>query len=62
MKTKDFSQKLVLNKSTVANLEKERMNGARGGIKVPTDVSCVYTHCGETCPALSCLFCHGPSD
>lgn len=58
MKTKQFPQKLMLNKSTISNLEKEQLGNARGGFGV-TDISCPASECGITC-ADSCILCNEP--
>lgn len=41
MKQKQFNKKLVLNKSTIANLKIDEMDGAKGGI--------YYTALNRTC-------------
>jgi len=47
MKIKKFSQKLVLNKETVASLENREMNSAMGGA---TEITfCIETMC-LACP------------
>jgi natural product precursor len=43
MKTKSFGKKLVLNKSTISNLDHSEMKGIKGGT-VPS-----WTWCWETC-------------
>lgn len=49
MKTKTFNKRLVLNKKTVAHLNKKEMKGlhAGGGITSPT--KCYMMTCYKTC-------------
>lgn len=53
MKTKNFTKKLILNKTTVSNLEKMQMNDIRGGWTLNT---CAYT-CPECDTYRTCGYC-----
>lgn len=50
MKKKEITNKLALNKETVANLEKVEMNDARGGTSSLWDPKCGNTTPPDTCP------------
>ncbi len=43
MKTKSLNKKLVLNKKTVASLDKKEMSTAKGGLFTFGDIFCDYT-------------------
>ncbi|MCU0286761.1 MAG: class I lanthipeptide [Acidobacteria bacterium] len=54
MKTKKFSQKLTLNKSTIANLEKEEQTAIKAGyLNTNLEATC-YTWCGACYTRQSC--------
>jgi hypothetical protein len=53
MKTKKFSNKLVLNKKTVANLKNGEMKEVQGGKSVPS-CPCPYT---DFCPTWIFTIC-----
>ena len=56
MKSKKLDQKLVLNKTTVSNLELHEENAARGGyLNTNLDATC-YTWCGACLTRASCVY------
>lgn len=61
MKKKNLSQKLVLNKKTIADLENTEMKNLKGGTE--SDLICTLDTCTEctvkkclTVPQISCFF------
>lgn len=55
MKTKKLTQKLVLNKSTVSNLESHEERAIKGGyLNTAIDETC-YTWCGVCLTRASCI-------
>lgn len=56
MKSKSFSKKLDLNKSTVSNLGKKEMNVAQGGDITDPEGSC-YTRYREHCMSFDPDYC-----
>jgi hypothetical protein len=54
MKSKKLNKRLALNKKTIAHLEEDVLNGAKGGVTNDTCESCNdYTYCWG-CPTLIC--------
>ncbi|NIM16932.1 MAG: rSAM-modified peptide [Candidatus Aminicenantes bacterium] len=59
MKTKKFSEKLKLNKKTIAHLDNDEMNVVYGGIRTALCPSWIKSQCGcvtdePTCDTYNC--------
>lgn len=52
-KQKSFTRKLVFNKNTIANLNREELNGYKAGATTlicMTPINCPHTYNPEICP------------